>query len=71
MSAPSVQGRLEIPIKVSVKWNESEKLSVLVAKVKGVEYLLTGRVCWWLEKYFQVLGIEKDEDDDEDVEFQT
>ena len=45
MSAPSVQGRLEIPIKVSVKWNESEKLSVLVAKVKDVEYSLTGRVC--------------------------
>ena len=41
MASPLVQGGLEIPIKVSVTWDEPEKLSVSVAKVKEVEYPLT------------------------------
>ena len=42
MVSPLVQGGLEIPIKVSVTWNEPEKLPISVAKVKEVEYPLTG-----------------------------
>ena len=41
MASPLVQGRLEIPIKVSITWDEPEKLSILVAKMKEVEYSLT------------------------------
>ena len=42
MVSPLVQGGLEIPIKVSLTWEELEKLSILAAKVKEVEYPLTG-----------------------------
>ena len=42
MASPLVQGGLEIPIKVSVTWDEPKKLSILVAKVKEVKYPLTG-----------------------------
>ena len=42
MASPVLQGGLEIPIKVTVTWNEPEKLSVLVAKVQAVEYPLIG-----------------------------
>ena len=41
MASPLVQGELEIPVKVSVTWDEPEKLSILAAKVKEVEYPLT------------------------------
>ena len=34
MASPLVQGGLEIPIKVSVTWDEPKKLSILVVKVK-------------------------------------
>lgn len=36
------RSKQEIPIKVSVTWNEPEKLSILIAKVKEVKYSLTG-----------------------------
>ena len=36
MASPLVQDELEIPIKVSVMWDEPEKLSILVARVKEV-----------------------------------
>ena len=42
MASPVLQGGLEIPIKVTVTWNEPEKLSVLVAKVQAVECPLIG-----------------------------
>ena len=42
MASPLVQSGLEIPIKVSVTWDEPGKLSILVAKVKEIEYPLTG-----------------------------
>ena len=71
MASPLVQGGLEIPIKVSVTWNEPEILSILVAKVKEVEYPLTGEYVDNSKNILQELGIEEDEDDDDDVEFQT
>ena len=64
MTSPLVQGGLEIPIKVSVTWDESEKLSILLAKVKGVEYPLTGEYVDDSKNILQELGIEEDEDDD-------
>ena len=48
-----------------------EKLSILVVKVKEVEYPLTGGYVDDLKNILQELGIEEDEDDDDDVEFQT
>ena len=42
MASPLVQGGLEIPIKVSVTWDELKRLSILVAKFKEVKYPLTG-----------------------------
>ena len=71
MASPLVQGGLEIPIKVSVTWNEPEILSILVAKVKEVEYPLTGEYVDNSKNILQELGIEEDEDDDDDVEFHT
>ena len=71
MASPLVQGELEIPIKVSVRWDEPGKLSILVAKVKEVEYPLTGEYVDDSKNSLEELGIEGDEDDDDDVEFQT
>ena len=60
MASPLVQGGLDIPIKVSVTWDEPEKLSVLVVKVKEVDDL---------KNILQELGVEEDEDNDDDVGF--
>ena len=65
-----VQCGLEILIKASVTWDEPKKLSILVAKVKEVEYL-TGEHADELKNILQELGIEEDEDNDDDMEFQT
>ena len=70
MASPLVQGGLEIPIKISVTWDEPEKLSILVAKVKEVEYPLTGEYIDNYKNILQELGIEEDDNDDE-MEFQT
>ena len=69
MASPLVQDELEIPIKVSVTWDEPEKLSILVARVKEVSP--DWRVRWWLKKILQEIGVEEDEDHDNCVEFQT
>ena len=71
MASPLVQGGLEIPVKISVTWDEPEKLSILVAKVKEVKYPLTGEYVDDSKNILQELGIEEDEDDHDDVEFQT
>ena len=42
-----------------------------MAKVKEVEYPLTGEFVDDSKIFSQELGIEEDEDDDDDVEFQT
>ena len=42
-----------------------------MAKVKDVEYPLTGEYVDDLKNFLQELGIEEDKDDDDDVEFQT
>ena len=71
MASPLVQDGLEISINVSVTWDEPEKFSVLAAKVKMVEYPLTTEYVDDSKNILQELGIEEDEDDDEDVGFQT
>ena len=71
MASPLVQGGLEIPIKVSVTWDEPEKLSILVAKVKEVEYPMTAEHVDDSKNISKELGIEEDEDGDDDMEFQT
>ena len=71
MASPLVQDGLEIPINVSVTWDVPEKLSVLAATVKKFEYPLTGEYVDDSKNILQELGIEEDEDDDEDVEFQA
>ena len=70
MVSPLVQCGLEILIKALVTWDESEKLSILVTKVKEVEYL-TGEHADELKNILEELGIEEDEDNDDDMEFQT
>ena len=42
-----------------------------MVKVKEVEYPLTGEYVDDLKNILQELGIEEDEDDEDDVEFQT
>ena len=42
-----------------------------MAKVKDVEYPLTGEYVDDSKNFLQELGIEEDKDDDDDVEFQT
>ena len=42
-----------------------------MAKVKDVEYSLTGEYVDDSKNFLQELGIEEDKDDDDDVEFQT
>ena len=37
-----LQGGLEIPIKVSVTWDSPENLSILMEKVKDVQYPIAG-----------------------------
>ena len=70
MTYPLVQGGLEISIKVSVMWDEPEKLSILVAEVKEVEYPITGEYVNDSINILQELGIEEGEDDNDDQEFQ-
>ena len=71
MASPLVQGGFEIPIKVSVMWDEPKKLSILVAKVKAVEYPLTGEYVDDSKNILQELGVEEDEDDDDNVKLLT
>ena len=71
MASPLVQGGLQIPIKVSVTWDEPGKLSILVAKVKEVEYPMTAEHVDDSKNISKELGIEEDEDGDDDMEFQT
>ena len=66
MVSPLLQGGLDIPIKVTVTWNEPEKLSILVAKVQAVEYPLIGEYVDDWKKILHELGIEGDEEDGED-----
>ena len=56
MASPLLQGGLEIPIKVTVTWNEPAKLSVLVAKVQAVEYPLIGEYVDDSKKFYMNLG---------------
>ena len=66
MASPLLQGGLEIPMKVTVTWNEPEKLSMLVVKVQAVEYPLIGECVDDSKKFLHELGIEGDEEDGED-----
>ena len=70
MASPLVQGGLKILIKVSVTYDEPGKLPILVAKVKEVEYPLTGDYVDDSKNILQELEIDKDEDDDDDAKFQ-
>ena len=71
MASLLAKGRLEIPTKVSVTWDEPEKMSILVAKVKEVKYPLTGEYADDSKNILKESGIKEDEDDDDDVKFQT
>ena len=57
---------LEIQIKVTLTWNELEKLSILVAKVQAVEYLLIREYVDNSKNFLHELGFEGDEEDGED-----
>ena len=66
MASPLLQGGLEIQIKVTVTWNEPEKLSILVVKVEAVEYPLIGEYVDDSKKFLHELGIAGDQEDGED-----
>ena len=55
-------------MKGSVTWDK--KLSVIFSKVKEVEYLQTEEFDNDWKNILRELGIEEDEDDDNNVEFQ-
>ena len=42
IASPLIQGGLAIPIKVSVAWDSPENLSILMEKVKDVQYPVAG-----------------------------
>ena len=42
IASPLLQGGLEIPIKVSVTWDNPENLSILKEKVQDVQYPIAG-----------------------------
>ena len=65
MPSPLLQGGLEIPIKVSVTWDCLEKLSILVAKVKDVQYPITGEYIDSSKDILHDLGVENDEESDD------
>ena len=60
MTSPLLQGGLEIPIKVFVTWDCLEKLSILVAKVKDVQYPITGEYIDSSKDILHDLGVEND-----------
>ena len=66
--SPLVQGGLEIPIKVTVRWAAVEKLSVLAAKVKEVEYPITGDYIDDSKNILAELGVEKEEEEEDEEE---
>ena len=65
MASPLLQGGLEIPIKVSVTWDCLEKLSILVAKLKDVQYPITGEYIDSSKDILHDLGVENDEESDD------
>ena len=65
MASPLLQGGLEIPIKVSVTWDCLGKLSILVAKVKDVQYPITGQYIDSSKDIPHDLGVENDEESDD------
>ena len=65
MASLLLQGGLEIPIKVSVTWDCLEKLSVLVEKVKDVQYPITGEYIGSSKDILHDLGVENDEESDD------
>ena len=65
MASPLLQGGLEIPIKVSVTLDCLEKLSILVAKVKDVQYPITGEYIDSSKDILHDLGVENDEESDD------
>ena len=66
MASPLLQGGLEIPIKVSVTWDCLEKLSILVAKVKDVQYPIIGEYIDSSKDILHDVGVENDEESDDD-----
>jgi len=66
MASPLLQGGLEIPIKVSVTWDCPDKLSILVAKVKEVEYPMIGEYIDNSKEILHELGVEIDEESGDD-----
>ena len=72
--SPLEQGGLEIPIKVLVSWDSCKKLSILVYKIKEVEYPITGNES---DNISEELGVEEEEElgeiefgdyDDDDIQ---
>ena len=66
--SPLEQGGLEIPIKVLVAWDSCKKLSILVDKIKEVEYPITGNYDDESKNISVELGF-KEEEDDGEIEF--
>jgi hypothetical protein len=66
MASPLIQGGLEIPIKLTVKWDSSECMEILKEKVKKVEYPIAREYKDSSKDILNELGVKIDGDDDDD-----
>ena len=53
---PLLQGGLEIPMKVTVKWSQKIYIPVLIAKVEEVNYQITGEYIDYSKAIFNEIG---------------
>ena len=69
IASPLLQGGLEIPIRISVTWDSPENLSILIEKVKEVQYPIAGT---YIDNSKEILkelvGDEMDESSDYEVD---
>ena len=68
MTSPLIQGGLEFPIKLTVKWDSSECMEILEEKVKEVEYPNAGLYKESSKDILNEVGVKIDDDECDDCE---
>jgi hypothetical protein len=68
MASPLIQGGLEIPIKITLKWESAKCMEILKAKVKEVEYPIAGEYKDSSKDILNELGVKIDDDEFDDCE---
>ena len=68
MASPLIQGGLEIPIKLTVKWDSSECMEILKEKIKEVEYPIAREYKDSSKDILNELGVKIDDEECDDCE---